>query len=378
VSLPLVLVAVSGALIAYINGANDVSKGVATLVGSGVTDYRKAILWGTVCTGLGGLAGAALAGAMVETFGNGLLSSGTVPTFLAALSTILGAAAFVAIATRTGMPVSTTHAIVGSIAGVASVAYGINGIRWAALADKIALPLLLSPIVALVLASLAIRAVWSLRKQPAAAPDCLCAEYVPTVALGVAQCDGTAAAAPSIGHLRFTAATAQACAAERPHAVAITPARLHWISSGATSFARGMNDAPKMVAILLVASMLRGGLPVQPIGFVIIVLGMMAGSWVAGRRVTAVLAEDVTPMDHWEGLLANAVTALLVAPGAALGLPMSTTHVSCGSIIGIGAGKKAAIHWKIVREILLAWVVTVPLAGLLGILIYAALRGLRL
>ncbi len=64
-----------GVLIAYVNGSNDVSKGIATLAGSGLTNYRRAILWGTVWTGLGGFAGALLAGAMVGTFGKGLYSS---------------------------------------------------------------------------------------------------------------------------------------------------------------------------------------------------------------------------------------------------------------------------------------------------------------
>jgi len=103
-----------GVLIAYVNGSNDVSKGIATLAGSGLTNYRRAILWGTVWTGLGGFAGALLAGAMVGTFGKGLLTSGIVPTFSAAVATILGAGAWVAFVTSAGLPVSTTHAIVGS------------------------------------------------------------------------------------------------------------------------------------------------------------------------------------------------------------------------------------------------------------------------
>jgi len=101
----------AGVFIAYSNGANDVSKGIATLVGSGITDYKRAILWGTVWTGIGGLAGALLAGAMIETFGSGLLAEGTVPTLAAALATIAGAGLWVALATRSGLPVSTTLTI---------------------------------------------------------------------------------------------------------------------------------------------------------------------------------------------------------------------------------------------------------------------------
>jgi PiT family inorganic phosphate transporter len=83
-------------------------------------------------------------------------------------------------------------------------------------------------------------------------------------------------------------------------------------------------------------------------------------------------------MDHWEGFLANAITAALVTPGAALGLPMSTTHVSSGSIMGIGLQNRSATNWRTVREMLLAWVVTLPLAGLLGVLFYLSLRAVHI
>src|SRR2546426_1703885 len=116
-----------GVLIAYVNGANDVSKGIATLAGGDVTNYRRAILWGTFWTGLGGFAGALLAHAMVGTFGRSLLASGIAPTFAAATATVLGAAAWVALASRAGLAVSTTHASVGSIVGGGGTAYGLSG-----------------------------------------------------------------------------------------------------------------------------------------------------------------------------------------------------------------------------------------------------------
>ena len=127
----LVLVVVA-TFIAFANGQNDVSKGIATLVGSGVSSYRRAIVWGSVWTGLGGLAGAGLATAMIATFGKGLLSPDITPTYPAALATIIGAASWVAIATRTSLPVSTTHAIIGSLAGVGVLAYGVDGVEWSA------------------------------------------------------------------------------------------------------------------------------------------------------------------------------------------------------------------------------------------------------
>ena len=91
-TLAIVLIVLVSAGLAYANGANDVSKGIATLVGSGVTDYRRAILWGSLWTGAGGVLGAVFAGAMLTTFGSGLLAGGASPTFLAVLAALAGAA----------------------------------------------------------------------------------------------------------------------------------------------------------------------------------------------------------------------------------------------------------------------------------------------
>lgn len=139
-----------------------------------------------------------------------------------------------------------------------------------------------------------------------------------------------------------------------------------------------MNDAPKMVAIVLATAMSSvSSAGSQTTTFFVVTLGMIAGSWIAGRRVTQVLAEDITSMNHREGFVANLVTALLVGPGAALGLPMSTTHVSSGAIVAVGARNATANKWKTVREMFLAWVMTLPAAGLFGILFYGLLRAAR-
>lgn len=364
------LVLVAGFLIAFVNGANDVSKGIATLAGSGVTDYRRAIRWGAVCTALGGLAGGSLAWAMVATFGTGLLAPGTTPTFAAVLATILGATSWVLVATRAGLPVSTTHAIVGAIAGVGSVAYGVHGIDWVAVGGKVVLPLLLSPIASVVLTVMLSRLAVGLASPEAEPVDCLCAEIEPwPVAVGA---PGTAALAVWSVHPEFTFGTQAACAAERPAAGRLEIDHIHWLTSGATSFARGMNDAPKMVALILAAATLSGESAVAPASmFALVTLGMIAGSLVAGRRVTRVLAERVTPLDHRGGFLANLVTAVIVTAGAVGGLPMSTTHVSSGAIVAVGA-ERGAIHWRTVREMMLAWVVTVPAGAALGIAVFTA------
>ena len=326
-----VLVLAAGFLIAQVNGANDVSKGIATLVASGVSDYRRAIRWGTLCTALGGLAAAGLTGGLVATFGTGLLAAGTTPDLSAALATILGAAAWVLIATCTGLPVSTTHALVGALAGVGAVAYGPHGVRWNALGAKVALPLVLSPLVSLVLARVLLRT------------------------------------ERTLGSL------------ERPSESPAALDRAHWLTSGAASFARAMNDAPKMAALVLTGEALAGAPRIgHPAVFGLITLGMVIGSVAGGRRVAQVLAEKVTRLDHHEGFLANLVTAGLVIAGAVGGLPMSTTHVASSAIVGAGAERgMARLNRRTLRDLVLAWMVTVPLAAALGVLGFALLGLLR-
>ena len=112
----------------------------------------------------------------------------------------------------------------------------------------------------------------------------------------------------------------------------------------------------------------------QLVAFGGVALALGLGSYFGGLRVTEVLAEKVTRMDHAEGLSANLTTSSLVLISGTLGLPVSTTHVSSSAIIGIGLLKGLnALRWTTVRDMALAWVVTLPAAALLASLAYLIL-----
>ncbi len=362
------VVLAAGVFIGYANGANDVAKGVATLVGSGVSRYGAAIAWGTAWTAAGSLASLSLAWAMIATFGGGLLAVGTDATFPAAAATIIAAAVWVSIASRAGLPVSTTHAIVGAIAGVGVAAYGLHGIRWSLLGTKIALPLLVSPVVAAALTVLLLRLARMVGVASPRGADCLCAG----LEVAALQPSGSMSSLMMLEAVqpRVTWGHSDTCTAGYRRPLRITLDGLHWLTSGATSFARGLNDAPKMVALMLAASALTGGPPPAPaLMFTLVTLGMVAGSLVGGRRVTHLLAERVTPMNPGQGFVTNLVTATLVGLGAVAGLPMSTTHVASSAIIGVGVQGRT-LDRTTVRDMLLAWVVTLPATALLGVLVY--------
>jgi PiT family inorganic phosphate transporter len=357
------------ALLAFANGANDVSKGIATLVGSGVTNYRKAILWGTGWTVLGGLMALFFSAAMVKTFSSGLLSyeggtDGLPPALGFAVMT--GAIAWVLFATRAGLPVSTTHAITGALGGAGLAALGWHGLQGSVFLQKIVLPLLISPPLALALAFLLTPAIR--RTMEGWMGHCICVFPAQPALLSIEQ-GGVVNMVQTPSHIVTAVDTPECDTAPRILTMRMGPNTLHWFTSGLTSMARGLNDAPKIAALLVGYSLLTGDMSSTGMqtAFIVVALSMGAGSLLSGFRITEVLAEKVTRMDHLEGLAANLTTALMVIAGARLGLPMSTTHVSSGAIIGMGLRRGAdQIHWKKVIEMILAWVVTVPVAALLA------------
>lgn len=333
------------ALFAAANGANDVSKGVATLTGSGITRYRTAILWGALTTFAGSLVSGLFAGQMLKLFTLGIVSAPPTPAFTFAV--ICGAAGWVAIATWTRLPVSTTYAIIGSLLG-AGLLYSPTSVAWQNLAQKLALPLFLSIAVSYTLSAL-LNKIFARRGAEAA--DCLC--------IGTEQFD---AGAMQLTQINAVTGTTQECATTNGY-LRLNTKMLHWLSSGAVGFARGLNDTPKLVAIG--AIVLGTKLNLNVLLFVVAV-AMFAGSLYAGRRVARVLAEQVVRMDHREGLLANITTALLVGVGANFGMPMSTTHVSTGAIVGIAGAEAGRLNRRTIRDLIMAWTLTPLVAGIIS------------
>jgi len=347
--------------LAFANGSNDISKGIATLVGSGVSNFRAAVLWGAAWTVAGALLAAFASQGLVATFsGNGFLerpSTGLAfPTAVAA-----GAAAWVLFATRRGLPVSTTHALAGALAGAAIASDGAATLHWSAFATKIALPLALSPFLSVGLILL----VFPLLRRGLASAEvyCLCIERH-----ALATPDGAFAMAVEAVPV---VASERDCAASPAVAARLSLVDgLHWLSAALTSFARGLNDTPKIVALGVLAA---AGLGVSgPPFYAAVALGMGTGGLIGGLRVTETLARKVTTMSPIEGFAANAVTAALVGLASWAALPVSTTQVSAGSVFGIGLRRGAgAVRWRTVRDVLLAWLVTLPVAALVG---FAAFR----
>jgi PiT family inorganic phosphate transporter len=142
----------------------------------------------------------------------------------------------------------------------------------------------------------------------------------------------------------------------------------HFASAGAASFARGLNDTPKMAALLLIAPSFS-----EPFALMFVGILIAIGALIDARKVAETLGKKVTSMTPGQGFAANLVTAMLVTTASFHSMPVSTTHVSVGALLGMGASTKQA-KWKKVIEILLAWITTVPCAAILAAMIYFVLR----
>ncbi|HBH81132.1 MAG TPA: inorganic phosphate transporter, partial [Nitrospira sp.] len=282
------------------------------------------------------VAAAFVASAMVKTFSSGFLQPNLSipPAFAPAI--LSGALLWVLFASKTGLPVSTTHALIGSLIGSGLLALGNEGLIWETVSKKIALPLLLSPFLSFGLSFLIHPLIRALGKRWDGLCVCLIPNERALVTIDAQGYTRTLFQASSIG--LPIASVPSHCDRAGLSGLSLGLDSFHWLSSGLTSLARGTNDAPKIAAMLLLGSLqpIWPSATLQIMAFVGVAIAMGLGSYWGGHRVTEVLAEHVTKMDHLEGLSANLTTSSLVLLSGTLGLPVSTTHVSSSAIIGIG------------------------------------------
>ncbi len=235
--------------------------------------------------------------------------------FLTAVA--LGAAFTSFLATRFGFPVSTTHALVGALVGAGLVGNS-SEVNFTGLFKTVINPLLFSPAVAIIGGAVMYIILRSLRL----APD---------------------------------------------HRTRSLDA-FHFLSTGAASLARGLNDTPKMVALLV-------GVPGLELwwAFIMVSIVILIGGLLNADRVAETLGKRVTSMNPGQGFAASLVTAMLVTTASFWSLPVSTTHVSVGSLVGIGVTTKR-IFWRKVGDIVFAWISTVPCGAIIAALAFFLIR----
>jgi PiT family inorganic phosphate transporter len=359
----LALLFLATCFLAYSNGANDNFKGVASLFGSSTCSYRTAISWATITTFAGSIMSIFLAETLMKKFsGKGIVPDQLAGSGYFLLAVALGAGVTVIIATLTGFPISTTHALTGSIMGSGFVAVGL-GVNLAALGKGFVLPLLLSPILAIVMARTLYLAFHALRVATGTTKECCICVGIEERVVAMPQPSSIFALRGISSTITFSVDGKENCRERYAgNFFGISSQQImdaaHFLSAGTVSFARGLNDTPKIVALLLLWKMLD-----IRWGFVVVAATMAIGGLLNARKVAETMSHKITTMNHGQGFTANLTTAILVVMSSLFGLPVSTTHVSVGSLFGIGLTTGNA-NLRTINSIVLSWVVTLPCAAI--------------
>jgi inorganic phosphate transporter, PiT family len=325
----LTLLVATALFLAFSNGANDNFKGFATSWGSGALSYKAALILSNLATLAGGIFSIIIADGLIKQFsGRGLVDDALAASSAFSFAVAAGAGLTVMLATRLGFPISTTHALVGGLTGAGLVSG--SAVEWGALGSGFMLPLLVSPVLSATLAF----TIYGTAKlmQRRTLPNY---SGVSTVSDGGEEADNKPLTA------------------------------MHILSGFAICFARAVNDTPKLAALMLGAGILS-----SVNSALAATVAMVAGGWLLSRRVAETMSHKISDISPLQGTTANLITAALVLTASKFSLPVSTTHVSVGSIIGSGqaAGR---LDLSTVRNVLLSWVVTLPLSAALTALVGA-------
>lgn len=368
-----VLLFFAACFLAYSNGANDNFKGVASLYGSKTASYRTALTWATITQFAGSVTSIFLAQSLLKKFsGKGLVPDALVGSEYFLLAVAVGAACTVILATVTGFPVSTTHAITGALVGCGLLAVG-RDVNFIALQKGFLLPLLLSPVVAIALAALLylvlrfLRITFRIEKE-----WCACVGSEERV-LAMPQPSSAIARQTIAPELSVMFGDTTACAERyRGSMVGVNTQQImdgfHFLSAGVVCFARALNDTPKIVAVLLILKALNISW-----GFLAVAGMMTLGGLIQSRKIAETMSKKITGLNHGQGFASNLCTGMLVIAASAFGLPVSTTHVAVGSLFGIGLTTGKA-NPKVMMGIVLSWIITLPCAALLGAGVYFILK----
>ncbi|MCA9537485.1 MAG: inorganic phosphate transporter [Myxococcales bacterium] len=409
-SVVMALAVISGLYMAWNIGANDVANAMGTSVGSGALRLRHAIVLAIVFE----CAGALLSGGMVtQTISQGLVdlrAVGDDSLLLAAGMTccLVSGAVWLHVASFMGWPVSTTHCIVGAVVGAGACVGGPGALRGDAVLG-VGLGWVLTPLIS---AWLAYQLFQWLRRSILGHADPIgrirrAGPFLVGVLVGLVALAflfrNDAPLAPDLG--LWQAALGALCAAAvaaliaRPFFARLTPApgatladalrRTERVFQGFQvlgacylAFAHGSNDAANAIGPLAAVfhGLLEGPsehivapVPVLLVGAVGISIGLASYGYkvmaTVGREIT-----ELTPSSGWTAVISAATVILL---GSKLGLPVSTTHIMVGAVIGVGFGRSiGAINMRVLRGILMSWLVTVPFTATLAAALVAGARAL--
>ncbi|EHN10123.1 putative low-affinity inorganic phosphate transporter [Patulibacter medicamentivorans] len=321
----LLLVLVIGAALAFdfTNGFHDTANVVATSISTRAMAPRAAIALAAILN----FVGAFLSLEVAATIAKGIVDSGAI-TLQVVFAGLIGAILWNLVTWWYGLPSSSSHALIGGVVGAMLVSHGPSAIHGDGLLGKVVLPALVAPVLAFVVAGLSILLVYRI-----------------------------------VGRLRPGPVT--------------RGFRLGQIASGSLlALAHGTNDAQKTMGVITLALVAHGSLsaahPDVPFWVVVasasaIALGTYSGGW----RIIRTMGSKIIKMDAAQGFSAQGSGAAVILAATHVGFPLSTTHVISGGVVGAGAAKRlSAVKWGVAGNMAVAWILTIPAAGLTGAAAY--------
>lgn len=312
----LILIIVAAIGFGVVNGANDAANAIATVVGTRVLSPKRAVIMAACCNFLGAATGTAVA----ATIGKGII----IPEFLTMRIVLAGVLAIIiwaVFATRKGMPISLTHGLVAGLVGAGIAAAGSGVIVWEVLTRVM-------------------------------------------TAVGVAPLLGFA------GGFLVMVAIAWVARNKAPAKTRTTFSRLQIASTALLSYSHGKNDGQMPIGLISMALMVYYGWGEFHIPIWAVVASASAismGTAMGGWRVIKTLGMKMTTLRPVHGFAATLSAAAVIEFASHLGIPVSTTHCSSTSIMGVGATRRlSAVRWGVARDIVLTWIITFPACGFLG------------
>jgi PiT family inorganic phosphate transporter len=315
----LVVVVLVALFFDFTNGFHDTANSIATSVSTRALSPRLAVVSAAVLN----FAGAFVSIEVAATIAKGIVDADVI-TLDVVMAGLVGAITWNLITWFVGLPSSSSHALVGGMIGSAWAAGGIDVVQWGGIKDNVLIPSLVAPFLGVVLAFALILAItWLIARRP-----------------------------PSRVNRGFR------------HA--------QLFSGGFVAFTHGTNDAQKTMGIIALALVASGHLDAdfdRPPLWVIAsaALAMAAGTYAGGWRIIATLGQRIAKIDPPQGFAAQSACASILWATAHFGFPVSTTHTISGSVLGAGAIRGfSAVKWGVAGNILVAWILTLPAAALVG------------
>ena len=301
----------------YTNGFHDAANAVATAISTRAVPPNIALVAAAVLN----IAGALVSTNVAATLAKGIVDASAVtpPVMFGGL---IGAIAWNLLTWWWALPSSSSHCLIGGVSGAVLATSGSSHVQWAGIVDKVLIPTLCAPLIGFVVGiALMVAILWLFRR-----------------------------AHPGILQRRFRSA--------------------QLVSASFMAFSHGSNDAQKTMGVITLALFAAGRIATPDVPLWVklasaLVIGL--GTWTGGKRIIRTLGMRLVKLTPVHGFAAETAASAVLLGTAHFGLPVSTTHVISTSIMGVGATQRlSAVKWGLTRDILVAWVLTLPAAGLVG------------